>query len=252
MSLRSIVIAAMLLLVSACSATPASPPPTSSAPPAVFPVTVKHAFGEATVPKKPERVVALGWTDVAVANRLDAPIAGAARFPDGANLPYVDAQLSQEVLGLDPANPDLAKVTSYQPDLILAVGVVLDAARYEQLAKIAPTVARSTQASTMDEDAELIGAAVGNPAGARRLIDTAHAELKGLQEELPKLPGKSYFHAEALPFLDSLGLRRAADAGSADIDLDAQPAVIQLLRQPNVAGVEWLLEQLKPTLRKVS
>lgn len=250
MSLRPIVIAAVL--VSACSATPASPPPTSSAPPAVFPVTVKHAFGEVTVPKKPERVVALGWTDVAVANRLDAPIAGAARFPDSANLPYVDAQLSQEVLGLDEAKIDPAKIASYQPDLILAVGVELDAARYGELSKIAPTVARPTEKSTMDEDAELIGTAVGNPAGARKLIDTARTELEGFRKDLPKLSGKSYFHADALPFLDSLGLRRAADAGGADVNLEAEPAVIQLLRQPNVAGVEWVLEQLKPTLRKIS
>ncbi|GLZ34729.1 hypothetical protein Lesp02_69160 [Lentzea sp. NBRC 105346] len=256
MSLRLLFV--MALLVSACtSAPPPEPPPVSetSVAPAVFPVTVKHEFGEVTVPKKPERVVALGWNDVALANVLDAVVVGAVRSPDPAspNLPYVKALLSDEVLTLDPANPDFGKVAALQPDLILATSAALDAGKYAELSKIAPTVARPSPSSTMDEDAKLAGEVLGNPVGARRLVDSADQAVAKLKEEMPRVVGKTYHFGvgDPSPFLETLGLQ-PGEPGSAAVWLDVPVNVVQFLKAPNVVGVQWAIDEVKPALSKVA
>lgn len=193
----------------------------------MFPVTVKHAFGEVKIDKKPERVVALGWNDLAVASALGAPVVGAVRYFDPANpnLPYIATKYGDDVLALDAMNLNFEKIASYNPDVILAVtSNQLDQAKVEKLNKIAPTVAypKSLYGSTMAEETELIGKALGRAEEAKKLLDDAQAKIEAVKKELPKLEGKSYLFGQArgtvLPlvvgkdnlstkFMNSLGLK---------------------------------------------
>ncbi|MEV6243394.1 ABC transporter substrate-binding protein [Lentzea sp. NPDC051838] len=319
---------ALVTAASACgsSAAPSTSDSSSASQSAVvFPVTIKHAFGEAKIDKRPERVVVLGWNDLAVASALGAPVVGAVRYFDPAdpNLPYIATKYGEDVLGLDAANLNLEKIASYNPDLILAVtSNQLDQAKVDKLNQIAPTVAyaKSLYGSTMEEETAQIGKALGRSDEAAKLVEDAHAKVEAVKKELPKLAGKSYLFGQArgtvLPlvvgkdnlstkFMNSLGLKvpdefasvqasdqlapgtigisyeQAARLDSADVlfmtfaggqdqeTFRTNPvtrelkvvkegryqatkiSVAQLLQAPNAAGVGWLLDELKPTLKTI-
>ncbi len=112
----------------ACGNAQPAPEPTTTGAGNEFPVEITHAYGTTTIPAKPQRIVALGYNDIAVADAVGAPIVGAVRnySPDGTgdpNLPYVRTPLSAEVLGIQQdatGGVNLEKVASYRPDLILA------------------------------------------------------------------------------------------------------------------------------------
>ncbi len=314
------------LVLSACGSGSGTEPANPSASGAAgFPVVVTHAYGETTVPAKPQRVVALGWNDLAVANALGVGLVGAVKYfdPASANLPYVRTPLTDDVLGLDAAAINVEKVAGYRPDLILATSSnQLNPDTYRLLSQIAPVVAyeKSLYGSTMEDDALLIGRVLGEEAAARALIGTAHAAVEAAKAEIPGMAGKSYLYGQArgevLPlvvgadnlctkFMTSLGMKvpdtfanapasdtlapgtigisyeRAGELGAADVLFMTFPSAAdrqtfegnalvkklpvveqgrylamplpaaQLLQGPNVAGVPWLLDQLKPTLRKL-
>ncbi|MGI5128726.1 ABC transporter substrate-binding protein [Pseudonocardia sp. CA-107938] len=227
--LRRSVLVPSLLVVAALLAACAGPAPVAA--PAAgpgFPVTITHAYGTTVVPARPQRIVALGTADVAIAHAVGAPIVGALRnFAGDPNLPYVQPPLPPEVLGI-PADPeaDLERIAGYRPDLILAVTspLVLDRQSYDQLAAIAPTVTYGTSlyAASMQDDARQIGRAIGAEAKVEELITAADARVAALRTELPGLSGRTYLFGQArgevLPmvvgeqnlstvFMRSLGLR---------------------------------------------
>jgi len=323
------VLAPVLLVTAALLAACAGPAP-ASAPGTTdqgFPVTITHAYGTTVVPARPQRVVALGSGDVAIAHAVGAPIVGALRnFTGDPNLPYVQPPLPADVLGIanDP-DVDLEKIAGYRPDLILAVTspLVLDRAHYDRLSAIAPTVVYATSlfGASMQDDARQIGKALGADAKVAELITAADARIAALKQELPGLAGRTYLFGQArgevLPmvvgeqnlstvFMRSLGLRvpdafvdapataalapgtvgvsyenvgmlDGADglfitfAGTGDqARFDGSPLVQQLravrggtfmpltldqavaLQAPNVVAVDWLLDQLRPTLQKIA
>jgi iron complex transport system substrate-binding protein len=317
----------VLIGLGACASDDPAPKSTDAAADAGtgFPLKLDHAFGSTTIDSKPQRVVALGWNDLAVANALGAEIVGAVKYFDPANpnLPYIKTPLGDEVLGLDAAQVNLEKIASYKPDVILATSSnQLKPETYETLSKIAPVVAytKSLYGSTMEEDAELIGKALGDVAGARKLIDDAHAVIEKTKTDLPNIAGKSYLYGQArgeiLPlvvgkdnlstkFMAALGLKvpdtfanapandtlapgtigisyeRVPELDAADVLFMTFPSAAdqqtfegnalvkklkvvteghymatplpaaQLLQGPNVAGVSWLVDQLKPALQKL-
>jgi iron complex transport system substrate-binding protein len=210
--MRPAVVAALAavcsLVLTACGAAqPASPPPAADGD--RFPVTITHAYGTTTVPTRPQRIVALGYNDIAIADAVGAPIVGAVRnySLDGAgdpNLPYVRTPLPDEVLGIEQESTggvNVEKVASYRPDLILAVSsaLVLDQATYERLSGIAPVVVheRSLYGSSMQDDARQIGRALGETEQVEALIAEADAAVAALRAELPALVERTYLFGQA-------------------------------------------------------
>ncbi|MFC5996713.1 ABC transporter substrate-binding protein [Pseudonocardia hispaniensis] len=228
----AMVVAVCSLMVVACTGRApglgSEPAATDGAGP--FPVTITHAYGATTIPAMPQRIVALGYGDVAVANAVDAPIVGAVRNDSGGpNLPYLRTPLSEEVLGI-PADigggVNVEKVASYRPDLILGVSapMVDDRATYERLSRIAPVVVyeKSLYGSSMHDDARQIGRAIGESEKVEALIAASDATVAALRAELPALTERTYLYGQArgevLPmvvgeqnastvFMRSLGLR---------------------------------------------
>src|SRR3954468_14819754 len=95
-----------VLMLAGCTSVPAGPAAPPRATPAPgdtgadrFPVAITHAYGTTTIPAEPQRIVALGYNDVAVAHAVGAPVVGAVRnYSGGANLPYIHTPLPAEVL----------------------------------------------------------------------------------------------------------------------------------------------------------
>jgi iron complex transport system substrate-binding protein len=196
------------LVLTACGA--AQPPaPAPAATGDRFPVTINHAYGATTIPARPQRIVALGYNDIAIADAVGAPIVGAVRnySPDGTgdpNLPYIRTPLPEEVLGIEEeptGGVNVEKVASYRPDLILAVSsaLVLDQAAYERLSGIAPVVVyeHSLYGSPMQEDARRIGRAIGESEKVEALIAEADAAVAALRAELPALAERTYLFGQA-------------------------------------------------------
>ena len=111
-------------------------------------VTVKHAFGETTVPAAPTRVVSAGFTeqDSLLAVGI-VPIAITEWF--GAQ-PFAVWPWAQPKLG--PAQPvvlnldngiQVDQIAALKPDLIVATNAGVDADTYQKLSAIAPTIPQS-------------------------------------------------------------------------------------------------------------
>jgi iron complex transport system substrate-binding protein len=246
--MRILVVSLGLLLAGCSTVQPGPQPPANTPPAAAFPVTIKHTFGETVVRKPPERVVALGWNDIAVANALGANIVGAVRYFDSANtqVPYLRTRLKDDAVTLDTNALNMEKIAAYRPDLILAVSAFgVDKAKYETLSKIAPVLPyeKSLYGSTMDQDALMIGRALGDEAGARKLVEDADASVAKLKADLPKLAGKSYLFGQArgdvLPlivgkdnlstkFMNSLGLKVPDAFANAKTSADLAPGTVAL------------------------
>jgi iron complex transport system substrate-binding protein len=197
------------LVLTACGSTQPRSEPAANPGDGRFPVTITHAYGTTTIPAEPQRIVALGYNDIAIADAVGAPIVGAVRnySPDGTrdpNLPYISSPLPDDVLGIEQdatGGVNVEKVASYRPDLILAVSsaLVLDRATYERLSGIAPVVAyqHSLYGSPMQDDARQIGRAIGETEKVEALIAESDAVVAALRAELPGLAGRTYLFGQA-------------------------------------------------------
>ncbi|OLL73264.1 hypothetical protein Ae168Ps1_1648 [Pseudonocardia sp. Ae168_Ps1] len=199
-----VAVLAAISLLSGCGGAPAAPEPTPAAEAGgAFPVTIPHAFGGTTVPAKPQRVVALGLNDLAVAQTVGAPVVGATRnvADSGPVLPYLDP-LPPEVLAIDPNAPlSPEQIAAFAPDLILAVSAfqVTDRATYDRISTIAPTVvaAEGLYSASMQDDARQVGRALGEEQRVDELIAAADARIAAVGDELPGLAGRTYLYGQA-------------------------------------------------------
>lgn len=235
------------LLLAGCGS-PAAPAPAPE-PAGGFPVTITHAFGETTVPAKPQRVVALGLNDLAVAQAVGAPVVGALQNVSGTGpaLPYLEP-LPPEVLALDPNTPlSPERVAAFRPDLILGVSAyqLADRSTYDRLSTIAPTVTfqEGLYAASMQDDARQVGRALGEEQAVEELIAAADARVAEVRAQLPGLAGKTYLFGQArgeiLPmvvgeenqstaFMRSLGLAVPASFANAPASDDLAPGTVGL------------------------
>ena len=133
--------AAGLLLAAACSSNGSG----GSGPKSV---TVKHIFGETTIPAPPKRVVSAGFTEQDDLLAVGVvPIAVTNWFGDQpfGVWPWAAAKLGGArpvLLNLDNGI-QVEEIAKLKPDLIVAVNAGLDADTYQKLTAIAPTIAQS-------------------------------------------------------------------------------------------------------------
>jgi iron complex transport system substrate-binding protein len=173
-----------------------------------FPTTVTTAFGTATVPKAPQRVVALGWSDQDVALALGVkPVAVVQTEPDFKNGvgPWAQAALGSsrpEVLDTTDGYP-IEKIAALHPDLILAVQSGITSAEYAQLSRIAPTVAylpgRKAYGTPWAEQTDLIGKVLGREPQAEQAVAATQRQLAQDAAAYPALKGKSFVYAYPQP-----------------------------------------------------
>jgi iron complex transport system substrate-binding protein len=214
-----------------------SPSTSAVADQSAFPVTIDHHFGETTIEKAPQRVVAIGSSDPDNVLALGVVPVGIGKVTWGGNehgtTPWFDAKLDQmggqqpTLLDQTDAIPfdDIAKLT---PDVILATYSGLTKAQYDKLSKIAPVVAypQDPWQTTWQDSLEMDAEALGRTEQAEQLEQATTQELDAVKQQYPELVGKTFIWAalattdlsqvpyytpgDARPtFLASLGMKNA-------------------------------------------
>lgn len=161
-----------------------------------FPVTIKHAFGETVIEKKPMRVATWGWGnhDALLALGVVPVAMPFSTYGGGENglHPWVEEKL--EELGAetpiqlsDTSEIPYEQIAAAKPDVIIAVFSGISAEQYALLSKIAPTVAYADKAwSTPWQDVTLtVGKIVGKSVEAEALVSDT---LKFVADETAKYP----------------------------------------------------------------
>lgn len=164
----------------------------TDAKPGQFPCTIKHAMGETTLDKRPERVVVLDGGELDNVVALGVRPIGVA-YPDGAPaMPgYIGDKAGQpeNVGGISALN--LETIAKLQPDLIIGSQLRAEA-QYAKLSEIAPTVFAVRPGYTWKENFRLNAAALDKTEQADRMLaDYAeHAEQvgKNVEAKLGKRP----------------------------------------------------------------
>ncbi|WP_017976726.1 iron-siderophore ABC transporter substrate-binding protein [Actinopolyspora halophila] len=163
-----------------------------------FPVTISTRFGEVRVPERPERVVALGWSDAETALELGVQPVGASDWLDfGGNGvgPWSSGEYtgSPELVGTNEINYEA--VAALEPDLILNTRSAGSAKTHSTLSGIAPTVGPPKDTAAYGtgwrEQLRMVSTAVGEKQrGERLLADTERAFEQAVSEH-PVLKDKT-------------------------------------------------------------
>ena len=123
-----------------------------------------------TIPAPPQRIVALGQTDLDPVVALGASPIAVGSFVDSSYSPlrpWNSDRLPAEPTELNMQEIEFEKLAALQPDLILAVMSGITKGDYGKLNAIAPTVAQHKDygdwAVPYRPHTEIIGAALGRP-----------------------------------------------------------------------------------------
>ncbi|MFF3067614.1 ABC transporter substrate-binding protein [Kitasatospora sp. NPDC057936] len=143
--------------------------------------TVRHARGESTVPARASRVVVLDTDALDSAVTLGIIPVGATTVSDGAGFPgYLPGDRLADTKAVGAiGQPNLEAIAALRPDLILS-NQVRDDKRYDQLAKIAPTVLSKTTGPTWKENVRLHAEALGRQAEAAAAEAAYQAKVRDL------------------------------------------------------------------------
>lgn len=142
---------------------------------------VKHAKGEVTLKSVPKTVLVYDLATLDTLSALGVDVAG---VPGGVKPDYLKKYDSPEIAKIGSVfEPDFEKVSAAAPDLIIVGG--RSSAKYEDLAKIAPTIDMTADFSDFVASAKqnvlTLGAIFGKDAEAKALVaklEASTAELK--------------------------------------------------------------------------
>lgn len=214
---RAIAAAALIsLFAAACSGASAGseerePTPSVAESDGVFPVTIDHALGSTVIPAEPERVVTIGWASQDTVLALGVTPVGIAEdaWAGGENglLPWSDAAITRtgKTIGKPGGGADVTvfsdmpeinieELAALNPDLILATYSGISQEQYDQLSKLAPTVAYpETPWLVSWQDQTLInGKALGLEEEAAELITETEEHIDTSGAENPELLGTTF------------------------------------------------------------
>lgn len=181
--------AAGVMLAGACS---------SDGQSSAKPGTVKHRFGETTVPAPPQRVVSAGLTDqdflLAVGVVPIAITTWWGEQPFGVwpwALPKLGAA-QPATLTLDNGIP-VEAIAALKPDLIVATNAGVDQDTYMRLSQIAPTIPQSGDEPFFEPwktQADAIGSAVFKVDEMKTLVTQVDDNLGQVKQANPEFDGK--------------------------------------------------------------
>lgn len=184
--------------------------------------TVHHAMGTTRITGTPRRIVVLTneATDSILALGV-TPVGAVRSWAGEPYYEYIEAELVKVPTVGDELQPNLERIVSLQPDLIIG-SKVRQQQVYEQLSAIAPTVFSETIGATWKENLELYAEALNREAEAeavlakwdqriadfRRKMGDRLAQDVSLVRFLPD--GVRIYHKDSFPgqVLDDVGLNR--------------------------------------------
>lgn len=148
------------------------------------PVLIKHSFGETEVPAHPQRVAVFGLEDLMLS--LDAPMVYAYDFKGY----YLDDQIRKLNIPVSDSadfKPNLEAILKTDPDLIIVQQNSIDQKGYDELSKIAPTIAFAP--SDWKSSILEIGKALGIEDKAQAVIKSHEAMLNQAKEKIIQAVG---------------------------------------------------------------
>lgn len=234
---------------------------TSSDSDSQYPITIKHALGEAVIEKKPERVVTIQWGNQDVALALGVVPAGfsAANFgvqDDSGLLPWTAEKLEE----LNAENPnvfqdtdglDFEAISDAKPDVILAAYSGITQEDYDTLSEIAPVVAypKAAWATTWREQVELNATGMGMKEEGEQLITDVEDMIKEKLTKYPQIEGKKVVWVNfSADDLSKLHLYTPVDSRVAflkELGLDYPDSVKDLITDPNSYSLELSAENVE-------
>jgi iron complex transport system substrate-binding protein len=161
-------------------------------------VTVRHAYGETTVPAAPQRVVAVGFNDADFVLALGVVPVGVRDFVgafDETTRPWAQQALGgarpEQVGGQEV---DIEKVAALRPDVIIGLYSFMDRATYDTLSRIAPTVADpnpgGVPAPSWQEQTRLTGTILGRAQQADEVVRGVEQRFADARTQNPAFAGK--------------------------------------------------------------
>jgi iron complex transport system substrate-binding protein len=146
-------------------------------------ITVKHELGEAVVPKNPKNVVVFDFGALDTLDKLGVEVAGVAK---GSALPgYLSKYEDEKYENVGSLKePDFETIYGMEPELILISG--RQAAAYEELNKIAPTVFvgvdNANYMESFTHNVELLGEIFGKEDAAAEELSAINDKITEIQE----------------------------------------------------------------------
>ncbi|QYO78224.1 ABC transporter substrate-binding protein [Devosia salina] len=192
MSIRSLVLSAVIGLAMAVAAQAQS-----------FPVTITHAYGETTIPAKPQRIVTWGWAAQDAVIALGEVPVGIPHFSYGGDENGALAWTKEAVTALGEDFPAILPegfdapveaIAALQPDLIIAVYSGLAEEEYAVLNGIAPVVAfpESAWSTPWQQTIIITGEAMGKKAEAEALVAELEQFMADETAKYPEVAGASF------------------------------------------------------------
>lgn len=162
-----------------------------------FPVTVAHVHGTTAIGRRPERVVALGYTDADAVLALGVQPVGinsGYNFDRGVG-PWAQARLTGTPTVWKGREYNYEGIAALGPDLIVNVTGDDERPTHDLLSRIAPTIARPADArrgavpwSTVTRT---VASALGMPGEGERVVADTEGYLRGLAASHPRWSGRT-------------------------------------------------------------
>lgn len=156
--------------------------------------TIKHALGETTLVGTPKRIVSTSVVLTGTLLALDAPVSASGGTKGGAIgaddkgffLHWSKIADERKVKGLYQVELNLEAVAAEKPDLILmsSTGGDSTAEHYDQLKKIAPTVAINYNAETWEHVTDTVADVTGTKPKAEELKKSFAGEMATLKKSV--------------------------------------------------------------------
>lgn len=168
-----------------------------------FPVTISHAYGETTIPAKPQRIVTWGWAAQDAVIALGEVPVGIPYFSYGGDENGALTWTKDAVAALgadfptilpDGFDAPIEAIAALQPDLIIAVYSGLTAEEYEVLSGIAPVVAfpETAWSTPWQQTITITGEAMGKKTEAETLVDELEQFIVDETAKYPEVQGASF------------------------------------------------------------
>ncbi|MBW0124042.1 iron-siderophore ABC transporter substrate-binding protein [Pseudonocardia oceani] len=184
-------------VLAGCASPAETPAPATPAAGGAYPVTIPNAYGEATIPAEPARVVAVGFNEADFLLALGVVPVGVRDFIgeyDETARPWAQEALA----GAQPADVggteiNVEAVAALEPDLIMGVYSFMDRATYDALSAIAPTVGPVSADGTVgwEEQTRITGTALGREDRAADAIATVEQAFADARAANPGFAGRN-------------------------------------------------------------
>ncbi|KMS77156.1 iron-siderophore ABC transporter substrate-binding protein [Streptomyces viridochromogenes] len=168
-----------------------------------FPRTLKTVMGDVKIPSQPKRVVVLdtGELDDVTLLGLDPVGAVAPHFKTSGGFPtYLDGELKNTVDVGPLLEPNLEKIASLKPDLILSSKVRHEKV-YDKLSAIAPTVFTETTGGVWKENLKVHAEALGLEKEAAAKLKEYETQAAALGAAIKKKDGGTMPTASVVRFI---------------------------------------------------